>query len=359
MTTAARELGRESASSPEYRLDRPQRFLALDTMRGVAILMVLFGHFLPDRIVFGELAHHVTSLGRGGVLLFFLLSGYLIFRNVERQDTTIFLSRRLFKIFPAYSINVALIFLFGLFTAGHENLNLKVLLANLFMVQDIFGQDLLNGVFWTLLIEIKFYAFIALQYLLLRDRGLLVIPLVFIMVNTAIWLTRGHASVLLTFFPAFYVGIQIYRAERRNWDRIGTLTACGLAALVALSLFLFDEYYGGWSAVYLVGEAALIALFLRRDISSRVLNFFGRISYSDYLYHVSLGYLVFSLLGPFATWTGNLISVLVVIALTTVVAYISFRLIEVPMVAFGKLHEPLLRSSIKRVRAKLGLLNQA
>ena len=171
MTTAARELGREGVSSPEYRLDRPQRFLALDTMRGVAILMVLFGHFLPDRIVFGQLAHHVTSLGRGGVLLFFLLSGYLIFRNVERQDTTIFLSRRLFKIFPAYSINVALIFLFGLFTARHENWNLKVLLANLFMVQDIFGQDLLNGVFWTLLIEIKFYAFIALQYLLLRDRG--------------------------------------------------------------------------------------------------------------------------------------------------------------------------------------------
>ena len=129
--------------------------------------------------------------------------------------------------------------------------------------------------------------------------------------------------------------------------------------MVALSLFLFDEYYGGWSTVYLVGEAALLALFLRRDVSSRVLNFFGRISYSDYLYHVSLGYLVFSLLGPLATWTGNLVSVLVVIALTTVAAYLSFRLIEVPMVAFGKLHEPLLQSSIKRVRAKLGLLNQA
>ena len=358
MTTATRELGREGVATPKHRLDRPQRFLALDTLRGVAILMVLFGHFLPDRIVFGQLAHHVTSLGRGGVLLFFLLSGYLIFRNVERQDTTVFLSRRLFKIFPAYSINVALIFLFGFFTAEHENWNLKMLLANLFMAQDIFGQDLLNGVFWTLLIEIKFYAFIALQYLLLRDRGMLVIPLVFIMVNTVIWLTRGHASVLLTFFPAFYVGIQIYRAERGNWDSIGTLTACGLVALVALSLFMFDDYNGGSSAVYLVGEAALLALFLRRDVSSRVLNFFGRISYSDYLYHVSLGYLVFSLLGP-ATWTGNLISVLLIIALTTVVAYISFRLIEMPMVAFGKLHEPLLQSSIKRVRAKLRLLNQA
>jgi peptidoglycan/LPS O-acetylase OafA/YrhL len=359
MTTGTRELGPEGASSPEQRLERPQRFLALDTLRGIAILMVLFGHFLPDRIVFGQLAHHVTSLGRGGVLLFFLLSGYLIFRNVERQDTTIFLSRRLFKIFPAYSINVALIFLVGLFTAGHENWNLKLLLANLFMVQDIFGQDLLNGVFWTLLIEIKFYAFIALQYLLLRERGMLVIPLVFIMINTAIWFTRGHASVLLTFFPAFYVGIQIYRAERGNWNSTGTITACGMVALVALSLFMFDGYNGEWSAVYLVVEAALLALLLRRDISSRILNFFGRISYSDYLYHVSLGYLVFSLWGPLATWTGNLVSVLLAIALTTLVAYVSFRLIEVPMVAFGKLHEPLLRSSVQRVRAKLGLLNQA
>ena len=180
MTTVTRELGREGMSSPEYRPQRQQRFLALDTMRGVAILMVIFGHFLPGRVVFGPFAHHVTSLGRGGVLLFFLLSGYLIFRNVERQDTAIFLSRRLFKIFPAYTINVALIFLFGLFTAGHENWNLKLLLANLFMVQDVFGQDMLNGVYWTLLIEIKFYVFIALQYLFLRDRGTLVIPLVLI-----------------------------------------------------------------------------------------------------------------------------------------------------------------------------------
>jgi len=358
MTTATREPKRLDVVGPEYHPDRSQRFLALDTLRGVAILMVVVGHFFPDRIVFGQLAHHLASMGRGGVLLFFVLSGYLIFRNVERQDTSIFLSRRLFKIFPAYSINVALIFLFGLFTAGHENWNLKFLLANLFMVQDIFGQNLLNGVFWTLLIEIKFYAFIALQYLLLRDRGTLVIPLVFILVNTTIWLTRGYASTLLTFFPTFYVGIQIYRAERGNWDCIGALKACGMVALVALSLFLFDDYYGGWSAVYLVVEAALLAFFLRRDISSRVLNFFGRISYSDYLYHASLGYLILVLLGPSTTWIGNLVSAFIVIVLTTAVAYISFRLIEVPMVTFGKVHEPLLRSSIKRVRATLGLLNQ-
>ena len=43
-----------------------------------------------------------------------------------------------------------------------------------------------------------------------------------ILINMAIWLTRGYASLLLTFFPTFYVGIQIYRAEcpqlGSHWD---------------------------------------------------------------------------------------------------------------------------------------------
>ena len=71
--------------------------------------------------------YHVNSLGRGGVILFFLLSGYLIFRSVEREPTSTFLSRRMFKIFPAYSVNVALIFALGYFNSDHANWNLKLL----------------------------------------------------------------------------------------------------------------------------------------------------------------------------------------------------------------------------------------
>jgi peptidoglycan/LPS O-acetylase OafA/YrhL len=82
-------------------------------------------------------------------------------------------------------------------------------------------------------------------------------------------------------------------------------------------------------------------------------------SYSDYLYHASVGSLILALLGPSATWIGNLASVIIAIAVTTVIAYISFRLIEVPAVDFGKVREPVLMSSVKRVRAKLRLLSQA
>ena len=335
-----------------YRPGATQRFLALDTLRGVAILMVVIGHFLPERLVFGDVAHHVNSLGRGGVILFFLLSGYLIFRNVERQDTATFLSRRMFKIFPAYSVNVALIFALGYFNSDHANWNLKLLLANLFMVQDVFGQDLLNGVYWTLLIEIKFYIFIALQYLLLRDRGTVAVMVSLIAINSVIWWTRGYASMLLTFFPTFYIGIQVYRAERSNWDRIGVLRLSGSVALVAFSLLMFDQHYPYWSAAYLIGEAAALSLFLRSNIWTGTLNFFGRISYSDYLYHASLGLLLFALIGTATNWVGNLAAVALAIVATTAVAYISFRYIEVPMVAFGKAHEPKMHAFLGRLSRK-------
>ncbi len=336
----------------EYRPGGTQRFLALDTLRGVAILMVVFGHFLPERLVSGDATFHVSSLGRGGVILFFLLSGYLIFSSVERQDTVTFLSRRLFKIFPAYSINVALIFALGYFNSDHANWNLKLLLANLFMVQDVFGQELLNGVYWTLLIEIKFYVFLALQYLVLRDRGTVAIMVTLIAVNSVIWWTRGYASMLLTFFPTFYVGIQIYRAERSNWDRASVLRLAGSTVLVAFSLLMFDQHYPYWSAAYLIGEAAVLSLFLRSNISSGILNFFGRVSYSDYLYHASLGFLLFALIGTASTWFGNLASVALAIAATTAVAYISYRYIEVPMVEFGKANEPRLHAFIGRAARK-------
>jgi len=89
------------------------RVVALDTLRGIALLMVICAHFLPGKLIFGLAANVVSTMGRGGVILFFLLSGYLIFRNLQNQKPLVFLSRRLFKIFPAYCGNVLVIVLLG------------------------------------------------------------------------------------------------------------------------------------------------------------------------------------------------------------------------------------------------------
>ncbi len=316
------------------------RIPSLDALRGVAILMVIFGHFIPARVSLGDAFYHVSSLGRGGVMLFFLLSGYLVFRNIEKQDTITFISRRLFKIFPAYWVNVVLISVLS-FLAGKETFPLGVVLCNFFMAQDIFHKESLSGVYWTLLIEVKFYLCLALQHLLLRDRGILIVLAALICANAVVWFARGHASLLLTFFPAFYVGIQIRQAEAAGWSHSAMLQVASVSLVVAASLLVFDEYYGNWSAAYVIGEAVMLIAFLRVGVSSSILGFFGRISYSHYLYHTAAGYVFLAWFPASNVLALNLLIVMLVIALTTAIAFISYRLVEVPMVAFGKKHEHL------------------
>ncbi|HEY1798259.1 MAG TPA: acyltransferase family protein [Stellaceae bacterium] len=73
-----------------------RRVEALDSLRGIAILMVLASHLLPPALRLPAVPPALEGIGRGGVILFFLLSGYLICGNVRRQPMPVFLRRRLF-----------------------------------------------------------------------------------------------------------------------------------------------------------------------------------------------------------------------------------------------------------------------
>lgn len=227
------------------------------------------------------------------------------------------------------------------FLFGKEIIPLDVLLSNFFMVQDIFHKDTMSGVYWTLLIEVKFYLFLALQHFLMRRRGILITLAVLVGLNIVIWLNRGHASLLLTFFPAFYVGIEIRRADASCWSRSAMLRLIGVTIVVTASLLAFDDYYAQWSAVYVLCEVAMLVMFLRVDVSSAIFGFFGRISYSHYLYHASLGYFFLALIPASPSPAFNIVVIMLAIALTTGIAFISYRFVEVPAVAFGKRCESL------------------
>ncbi|MCC6779488.1 MAG: acyltransferase [Hyphomicrobiales bacterium] len=312
-----------------------ERISALDTLRGTAILAVMAGHYLPENLLAGAVAWHVTSLGRGGVILFFLLSGYLIYWNVERQTTAIFLSRRAFKILPAYLVSVLALFILGYFF--EPRWPALTLLSNLTMTQDVFGQPMLTGVYWTLLIEVKFYIFIAAQYFLFRDKGTLLVPLAAIVVNVYILLARGYASQLLTFLPAFYVGIQVRRWQRDKGSSPDRLLVTALA--VAASLIFFDQYYGWWSCLYLLAATAALIYAVRGSFSNAMLCFFGRISYSDYLYHAAIGSLIISAFATSTGWPVGLLAVAAAFSVSTLVAILSYRWVEVPFVELGKSRE--------------------
>jgi peptidoglycan/LPS O-acetylase OafA/YrhL len=93
------------------------RFPALDGLRGIAILLVLFRHFFEQLHpvgLTGRIVSALTSAGWCGVDLFFVLSGFLITRNLllregtVRERLAIFWSRRFRRIFPVYYAFLAL-----------------------------------------------------------------------------------------------------------------------------------------------------------------------------------------------------------------------------------------------------------
>ena len=131
----------------------------LDTLRGAAIGLVLAGHYLqyaPYTVGGLPLGRWLQDFGQGGVLLFFMLSGYLIYTTAQGRDATTFLTKRFAKIVPAYWVNVAFVLLAGWLLAGFPRFALKDALGNLAFLEGSLGIESLSGVYWTLVVEVKF-----------------------------------------------------------------------------------------------------------------------------------------------------------------------------------------------------------
>lgn len=85
----------------------PGRLVFLDGWRGMAILLVLAGHFLASNQV-------VAQLANAGVTCFFVLSGRLMAEMliVRRQSLVVFLPRRASRIMPALTVYVTVMLTF-------------------------------------------------------------------------------------------------------------------------------------------------------------------------------------------------------------------------------------------------------
>ena len=148
------------------------RFLLLDFLRILGAVAVLFYHYTARaHSQWGELPGHVfpgvssvAAYGFIGVQLFFLLSGFVIFFSTEGRTVGQFVSARVSRLYPAYWAAVLLTAFLLVVIApqlGRE-LSFAQILTNLTMMQTAFGVPHVDGVYWTLPIELLFYTMIAL-----------------------------------------------------------------------------------------------------------------------------------------------------------------------------------------------------
>lgn len=134
-----------------------RHFPQLDGLRGLAIVLVLAGHVLE----FGFGIH--TDFGGLGVLLFFLLSGFLITGLLDREKTRTgaislraFYIRRVLRLFPALFIFLATQCVL-IETRVVTDTPWYAVAACLLYVRNIWGRGSTTGHIWSLSLEEQFY----------------------------------------------------------------------------------------------------------------------------------------------------------------------------------------------------------
>lgn len=169
-------------------IEHTKRFEVLDGWRGLSILFVLATHLMP----LGPKAWQLNSTsGPFGMALFFTLSGFLITNFLlHRPNVSDFLIRRFARIVPLawLCMIVALIWV---------DASTNMWLANLLFYANWPPMQMpeVFTPFWSLCVEMQFYIGIAILVWLLRERGLLLLPVLCIAVTLFRVMNEVHVAI--------------------------------------------------------------------------------------------------------------------------------------------------------------------
>jgi peptidoglycan/LPS O-acetylase OafA/YrhL len=399
-------IGGSTVSGPPQR-SAGTYFPALDGYRALAALSVVVFHSLaytaPDRHWFSP---YTRALGGAGVALFFVLSGFLLYRPFvlaylgagSAPRLRSFYTRRLFRIFPAYWVALAVLMAFGLAQMSTHDIGTVVTYASL--TQNYRGQLwVLGGLFvaWTLCLELSFYLALPLVAWTIRTLGSRVQGIkgrvrFQVLALTALYLaTIGYRVVnvmylpslaaqrawLWGFFDYFTLGMLFatWSASFELGQRLPQILAM-LARWPAVSLFFAAEFYFlemrvgnpglfepvsntqlilqqvmfGLAVAFLLLPGAFgppLQGWWRRALASRPMTLLGLVSFGIYLWHpiwvLAIGRLISRNQYPNGFWT----MILPVLVLTIACATLSYLIVEAPSIRLGRRVEQRLTGSGK------------
>jgi exopolysaccharide production protein ExoZ len=294
----------------------------LQVLRGVAAALVVLDHTLLSAALhdptYVQYQGFAATIGRMGVNIFFIISGFIMVHSTEStkdlgatsrvQD---FVFKRATRLIPLYwlatFVQIAVSAVGGIgFTIPHI-LSSLAFLPNFFDTNDPRLPPVL-GVGWTLNYEIFFYAIFAATLLLPRRLGLwtcvfTIVALVATGVLGMKYVGSGTLHRIFFFYTYknmlfFAVGIALAMAQR-FLPKLAGAWPLGLALMImtgALAFFRIMGFGDGdpiWQSISLVVCTTAVMLALSEGSAkvtggSRLILHIGNASFSTYLFHAMI-----------------------------------------------------------------------
>jgi peptidoglycan/LPS O-acetylase OafA/YrhL len=315
----------------------------LDILRALAVSLVVGDHSL--KMIFGinEIAGvNINRIGILGVLFFFVHTCLVLMYSLERQDgggpvrlSAHFVVRRFFRIYPLSIFVLTVILLFhipsshiaGVGVVADYHASVAEVIANLFLVQNVFFDNHILGVLWSLPWEVQMYLTLPLLYLVFGKsrRWLLLLAL------WPVCVLLSHRIFLMSYVPCFLPGVIAYALGGRVHRRIpGALWPVFIALLVVAYCVMPDKRFD--PAVCLALGCG-IPFF--REVNFRpialVAHQVATYSYGIYLGHLFCLWLCFSKVGGLSLPVRIAAYPCILLAVTVCM----YRFIEKPFISLG------------------------
>ena len=303
------------------------RLAPLDGLRAIAIFWVTIYHYFDfwtprgrgDALLpYGNLFFDVPMAATGwmGVSLFFMVSGFVILMTLQRTTKLFaFAIRRIARIFPTLMLCGLITWLVTLAIGPAElQRNTGEFLLSIFSlppehIGPLFGQHgwaWLDGAYWSLWVELRFYAVIGVIYFTFRSAWIPVwfvfqaiagILMISMHLTGSYMLDRIGSLMFFEYVPLFSIGVIAYLmysrdhiAEWMKWALAISVIHASLNALVFKPIYAVD-------LTYIVSHFLMLGLFFAAFVTPAIqtalswtpLVKIGRASYSFYLLHQVLG----------------------------------------------------------------------
>lgn len=315
-----------------------KRLEELDVLRGLAALAVCGTHYTTMCRDVG-LLDWTFHWGMYGPPFFFVISGFVILMTVRKRPHALdFVVARASRIYPTYWLAIPIAYVaFAWFPLPGDQATLSQALINLTMLQTWLKVDDLDGVYWTLAVELKFYALAFVVILLRGVKRFETVAAVWLCVLALYWnLTLYGVDVpgfvrtpLNVDYGALFVGgvfFYLLKADGESLFRHFCIAASicvqgfaqGLEAAAMACLF-YAVFY-----LFLYGRLGFLAI--------RPLVFLGTVSYAFYLLQCPIGNIAMTLLRPVSDSPPVLSTAALVASL--VAAWAATVLVEQPALRF-------------------------
>ena len=297
------------------------RFSGFNALRALAALGVVAAHTLTTSPL-ASLPKFVVENLATGVALFFVISGFLLWRpfaaslgNRDKVSVRRFFANRALRIVPLYAVVVLVVFFA---TEAHPAEAVLRLVRALTFTGVYAGDDLLP-VAWSLDDEVAFYLLLPVLFLALmawrRPEQRLVLGVAIIGVLSAaslvaLAMTPQDQAITggpLTKFHLFGLGMLLASLQVR-WPRHGlsprmlALGAAGVVGAFSISGFAYEQHLYVFNPVCGIASFLMVGIVafsgpkarLTHVLSLSPLVFLGEVSYGIYLWHEAIHHVLFN-----------------------------------------------------------------